>query len=129
MVIPIVLEVHISENETSETEFSKSFGIKFITQFPSKLQPLKVWDWIFLAPSPSQTFLTYRLHIATIFLNGQIPWISLFFSVQKSHSGDNFLLARPGSIISPPIDKANKIGRPNAQVYRLTPSELDFRAD
>ena len=52
MVIPIVLEVHISENETSETEFSKSFGIKFIAQFPSKLQPLKVWDWIFFSSLP-----------------------------------------------------------------------------
>ena len=69
------------------------------------------------------------MYIATIFFNGQIPWILLFFSVQKSHSGDNFLLVRSGSVISPPIDKANKIGRPNAQKFRLTPSELDFRAN
>ena len=51
----------------------------------------------------------------------------LFFSVQPSDRANNFFLLRSERVLALRIDKANKIGGLNAQIYCLTPSELEFR--
>ena len=67
-------------------------------------------------------------NVATVILNGQDPGIPWFIFCQLCDLVDNFFLRGCVHILALLIDKANKIGRPNAQFYCLTPSELDFTA-
>ena len=57
---PIVLRVHISENETLKDDFSFAFGIKLLAQLV-----LAGYGFEVKTP-PSGISLNYRLHLPTI---------------------------------------------------------------